>query len=65
MSRRYLSRATTLACAASVLSYVLLGLRVTTCPAADPQEAAAKDVFGATKVWTIHLEITAAEYKAM
>ena len=61
MSRRYLSRAAALACAASVL----LGLRATTCPAADGKEASAKDVFGTTKVWAFHLEIPAKEYEAM
>jgi putative membrane-bound dehydrogenase-like protein len=65
MSRRYLSGATALACAASVLACVLFGLRVTTCPAADGKEAPAKDVFGTTKVWAFHLEIPAKEYEAM
>ena len=49
MSRRYLSGATALVCAASVLACVLFGLRGTTCPAADGKEAPAKGVFGATK----------------
>src|SRR5258708_5812072 len=65
MSRRCVSGATALVCAVCVLSYVLLGLRVATCPAADEKEAAAKDVFGATKVWAFHLEIPAKEYEAM
>jgi putative membrane-bound dehydrogenase-like protein len=50
MSRRFLAGAAALACA-------LLGLGVTTCPAAD--------VFGTTRVWAVHLEIPAKEYEAM
>ena len=65
MSRRYLSGATALACAVAVLCCVLLGIRVTTCPAADEKEAPAKNVFGATKVLSFHLEIPAKEYEAM
>ena len=34
-------------------------------PLARAQEPAGKDVFGATKVWAIHLEIAAKEYEAM
>jgi putative membrane-bound dehydrogenase-like protein len=65
MSRRSLAGAAALACAACLLSWALLGLRVTTCPAADGKEAPGKDVFGTTRVWAVHLEIPAKEYEAM
>src|SRR5579885_2666498 len=65
MSRRSLAGAAALACAASFLSWALLGPRVTTCPAADGKEAPGNDVFGTGKVWAVHLEIPAREYEAM
>src|SRR5947209_16626316 len=58
MSRRFLAAAAALACA-------LIGLGVATSLAADRKEAPGKDVFGTTKVWAMHLEITAREYEAM
>jgi putative membrane-bound dehydrogenase-like protein len=65
MSRRFLAGATALACAAFLLSCALLGLRVTTCPAADRKEPPGKDFFGASRVWAFHLEIPAREFEAM
>jgi putative membrane-bound dehydrogenase-like protein len=58
MSRRFLAGATLLTC-------VLIGLGVATGPAADRKETPARDVFGTTKLWAIHLEISAREYEAM
>lgn len=52
MSRRFLAETTALVC-------VLAGLSVTKCPAADA------DIFGAARVWKVHLEIPAREYEAM
>ncbi|HEX5273568.1 MAG TPA: CotH kinase family protein, partial [Gemmataceae bacterium] len=55
MSRRFLA-------GAGVLAFALtIGLGV----AADPKEAPAKDIFGTTKLWSIHLDIPAREYEAM
>src|SRR5947209_12974865 len=62
MSRRFLPGAAALACAAGLLSGALLETR---CPAADTKEAPGRDVFGAAKVWAVHLEIPAKEYEAM
>ena len=69
MSRRFLPGATALFCGA-LLCCVLVCLRTTPVPAAADKQLAAKeapgkDVFGATKVWAIHLEIPAKEYEAM
>src|SRR5262249_13202366 len=47
-------------CAASLLSCALVRLG-----AADEKEAPSKDVFGAARVWAVHLEIPAKEYEAM
>jgi putative membrane-bound dehydrogenase-like protein len=58
MSRRFLA-------GAAALAGALLGLGVTTCPAADGKDAPAPDVFGTTRVWAVHLEIPAGEYEAM
>src|SRR5713226_5363323 len=54
MSRRFL------ACGAFLLSCVLFGPWTPAAPAES-----GKDVFGTTKVWTLHLEIPAKEYEAM
>jgi putative membrane-bound dehydrogenase-like protein len=64
MSRRSLAGAAAPACAAVLLGWVLLGH---TAPvlAADAKEAAGKDVFGTTRVWSLHLTIPAKEYEAM
>ena len=56
MCRRFLVPATVLACAACLL----FGPR-TTAAAAE----SAKDVFGTSKLWSIHLAISAKEYAAM
>jgi putative membrane-bound dehydrogenase-like protein len=58
MSRRLLA-------GAAVLVGALIGLGVATSPAADRKDAPAEDVFGTTKVWAMHLEISAKEYEAM
>jgi putative membrane-bound dehydrogenase-like protein len=52
MNRRFLAVTTALVC-------VLAGFTVTKCPAADA------DIFGAARVWRVHLEIPAKEYEAM
>src|SRR5579885_1740722 len=65
MCRRFLAGATVLACAALVLAGILFVARPTATPAADGKEPPGKDVFGATKVWAIHLEIPTKEYDAM
>src|SRR5436305_14358910 len=63
MSRRLLAGLFVLTCAG-------LLFRATTVEAADGKQPAAKeapgkDIFGATKVWAIHLEIPVKEYEAM
>src|SRR5437588_507655 len=64
MCRRLLAGLFGLTCAG-------LLLRATTVEAADGKQPAdkgapgTKDVFGATKVWSIHLEIPGKEYEAM
>jgi putative membrane-bound dehydrogenase-like protein len=70
MSRRFIGGATAMTGGALILACVVLGPRVLTQPAAQGQEpaskeAADKDVFGATKVLAVHLEIPAKEYEAM
>jgi putative membrane-bound dehydrogenase-like protein len=65
MSRQFLSRATALACVASLLACVLLGPGGVPSPAADGKDAPGKDLFGMTRVWAVHLEIPAKEYEAM
>jgi putative membrane-bound dehydrogenase-like protein len=64
MSRGTLARAAALVFAA-LLPCVLFGPRLATSAAADGKDATGKDVFGATKVWAVHLEIPAREYDAM
>src|SRR5436309_10310728 len=63
MSRQLLAGLFVLTCAGSLY-------RATTVEAADGKQPAAKEapgkeVFGAAKVWAIHLEIPAKEYQAM
>src|SRR6266478_5661122 len=60
MSRRFPARANALACGAFLLSCILFGPWT---PSALAESG--KDVFGATKVWSIHLEIPVKEYEAM
>lgn len=48
----------------AVLAFLVLGLPPVAAPAAD-NPPAGPDVFGATKVWPVHLEIPAKEYEAM
>src|SRR5262245_38514611 len=67
MSRRCLAA---VSCGALILVCLLVGLSVMTAPATESKEAAqkeapGKDVFGQTRVWTVHLTIPATEYKAM
>ncbi len=56
MSRRFLAREAVLVCTA----FLLFGLGTTSTPAESD-----KDLFGMTRVWSIHLEISAKEYAAM
>ena len=49
----------------TALVWVLVGLSVPKCPAADAEKKAAANVFGTTKVWKVDLEIPAKEYEAM
>jgi putative membrane-bound dehydrogenase-like protein len=70
MSRRLLSGMIALTCAGLLLCWALVVFALPTVEAADgkeptAKEAPGKDVFGATKVWAIHLEIPAKEYEAM
>src|SRR5262249_8546437 len=58
MGRRFLAGAIALVC-------VLTGLSVTNGRAEDGKEGPRKDVFGASRVWSFHLEIPAKEYEAM
>ncbi len=60
MCRRFLARATALACAAFLLICLLFGPGT---PSARAESD--KDLFGLTKVWSINLEIPAKEYAAM
>jgi putative membrane-bound dehydrogenase-like protein len=65
MSRRLLAATAAPACGLILLSCTVVGLRP-----ADGQEPGRKaatgdDVFGLTKVWSVHLEIPAREYQAM
>src|SRR5262245_45549146 len=80
MSRRFLAGATALTCGACLLFCLLVAVKATPAPATGgkeqggaggkrPSGSAPKqpgdDVFGATRVLKIHLEIPAAEYEAM
>jgi putative membrane-bound dehydrogenase-like protein len=60
MCRRSLDGAAALARGAILISCALVGLTATTSRAADSNA-----VFGTTRLWTINLEIPAAEYAAM
>src|SRR5260370_765610 len=80
MSQRFLGGATALTCGAYFLFCLLVVVKPTPAPATGGKEtpgagdkrpagsvpeASGKDVFGATKVLGIHLEIPTAEYEAM
>src|SRR5438046_1299821 len=52
-----------LACSVVALPVVASDARVSATPAA--KKAAGADVFGATKVWPVHLRFSAKEYEAM
>jgi spore coat protein H len=71
MSRRSLAATTAVTCGVLVLACTLAGPRSVRVPAADDgnkpaaKEAPGKDVFGLTRVWAFHLEISAREYQAM
>jgi putative membrane-bound dehydrogenase-like protein len=67
MGRRILCRGAVMA-GALLTSFLLLGTWLVALPAADDPKAkpkAVKDIFGPTKVWTVHVEIPAKEYEAM
>src|SRR5256885_10140885 len=63
MSRRLLAGWLVLICAELLFRSPMVAAADGKPPAA--KEAPGKDVFGATKVWAIHLEIPAKEYEAM
>src|SRR5262245_8774000 len=68
MRERLLARAGLGLCGVLMLAYILFGLQPGRRVVADepkPVAAAAKDTFGMTKVWSIHLEIPAKEFDAM
>src|SRR5262245_42168182 len=66
MSGRYLARAATMRGCLLVIILLLGSSPRTPLPAADePKPADARNAFGQTKVWTIHLEIPAKEFAAM
>src|SRR5262249_1669366 len=67
MTRRYVARASVLASVTFLLFGILVGFRSVATAGKDPadKESSAKDVFGPTKVWTLHLEIPAREYEAL
>src|SRR5262245_41159053 len=67
MTRRYVARASVLACSTFLLFGILVGLRSAATAGKDPadKESSAKEVFSPTKVWTLHLEIPAREYEAL
>ncbi|MCI0705589.1 MAG: CotH kinase family protein [Planctomycetia bacterium] len=68
MRERFLARIGTALFGVLMLTYVLFGLQPAKRVVADepkPVAAAAKDAFGMTKVWSIHLEIPAKEFEAM
>jgi putative membrane-bound dehydrogenase-like protein len=58
MSRRFLAETTALVC-------MLVGFSVPQCLAADAEKKTGANVFGATKVWKVDLEIPTKEYEAM
>src|SRR5258708_20725347 len=63
MSRRLLAGWLVLICAELLFRAPMVAVADGKPPAA--KEAPGKDVFGAAKVWAIHLEISAKEYEAM
>jgi putative membrane-bound dehydrogenase-like protein len=67
MVRRFVTGSSALAWNAFLLSGVLVGFWIagTAGNEQGEKEASGKNVFGPTKVWTIHLEIPAREYEAM
>jgi putative membrane-bound dehydrogenase-like protein len=56
MSGRFLAGAVAVTCGALILAGTLVGF---------PEGDDARDLFGQTRVWSVHLEIPAAEYAAM
>src|SRR5262245_49128327 len=66
MIRRFVTGASVLACCAFLL-IGMAGFRNAATAGKHPvdKESSAKDVFGPTKVWTLHLEIPAREYDAL
>src|SRR5262245_48296107 len=65
MTRRLLAGAIAVSGGVLLLACITAAFNGATAPAAEGQEPSAKDVFGPTRVWTIHLEIPPAESKAM
>ena len=65
MSRRSLILTAVLACGAFLSCHGWLDPRPATALGAADKEPPPRDVFGPTRVWAMHLEITAGEYAAM
>jgi putative membrane-bound dehydrogenase-like protein len=67
MIRCFVASVSALICSAFLLFSTLAGFPSAATPGAGPagKEAPDKDVFGPSKVWTIHLEIPAREYEAL
>jgi hypothetical protein len=64
MVRRFVTGASVLACSGVLLFGILAGFR-NAATAGKDKDAPGKDVFGPTKVWSLHLEIPAREYEAL
>jgi putative membrane-bound dehydrogenase-like protein len=65
MSRRLLAGMMALFCAGLLLYCTPVLFRAAEDKQRAAKDAPGKDVFGATKVWAIHIEMTAKEYEAM
>ncbi|HEV3440410.1 MAG TPA: PVC-type heme-binding CxxCH protein, partial [Gemmata sp.] len=69
MSRRFLARTVAVVCGFMPIVLLLSSQPVRSALPEDPKPAQknteARDTFGSTKVWSIHLEISAKEYDAM
>lgn len=65
MSSRYLAGATAPAGGVLILACVLVAVPAAEDRGAAGKEAPAEAVFGPTRVWAVHLEVSAKEYEAM
>src|SRR5262245_9000941 len=65
MSGRFLARAAATSCGLLAMVLLIASIRQERLPAADDPKPALKEVFGPTKVWAVHLDISAKEFEAM